>query len=326
MASLPTFGFSTPAEEVTSTFSADIAGKNVIVTGASLHGIGYATARAIAREAALVIVTGYNAERLKLSAEGLRAEEGTKAQIRTLTLDLTSYASVRRAAAEVNAYPEPLHVLINNAADSSGVYRITEDGHDAQMQTDYFGPWLFTKLLVPKLLKSAQGTDFVPRVVVVSSGAYRFVEGINYATLRRPESKPAVMMRYAETKTAGILFAAELARRAGGKLLAFSLHPGIIFTNTHMKDAMQDSMKQIGVLKADGSKNPETPWKTLSQGAATTVVAAFDSRIADKSGAFLEDCNDASDTLTPYCSDPENGKKLWKATEEIVGEVFNVEI
>jgi len=57
-----------------------------------------------------VIITGYNAERLQLSADGIRKEVPT-ANIRTLVLDLSSLAAVRKAAEEVNAYSEPLHVL-----------------------------------------------------------------------------------------------------------------------------------------------------------------------------------------------------------------------
>ncbi|KAJ7867543.1 hypothetical protein B0H14DRAFT_3441756 [Mycena olivaceomarginata] len=60
---LPTFTPTTTAEEVASVFAAQIRGKNVLVTGTSLNGIGFETARVIAKHATLVIVTGYNLER-----------------------------------------------------------------------------------------------------------------------------------------------------------------------------------------------------------------------------------------------------------------------
>ncbi|KAF7327960.1 hypothetical protein MKEN_00376200 [Mycena kentingensis (nom. inval.)] len=326
MASLPSFNASTTSDEVGSALSESIAGKNVLITGTSLKSIGYETARAIAKRAALVIITGYNRERLEQSAASLRADNPS-AEIRTLVLDLSSLAAVRDSAVTVNAYPEPLHVLIHNAADSSGVIRITEDGFDAQMATDYFGPFLLTKLLLPKLLASATA-DWVPRVVVVSSNVQEKIPGLDWATLRRPaEGSPQasdVWFRYPETKAAGALFALELARRGSGKLHAFSLHPGIIMTNAHEKDVLIPGMIRLGVLNKDGTPNPVHSWKTLAQGSATTVVASFDPRITDSSGGFLTDCVIANERRSPFCSDPENGKKLWKLTEELIGEEFEL--
>ncbi|KAF7313063.1 Short-chain dehydrogenase/reductase family protein [Mycena kentingensis (nom. inval.)] len=244
MSLLPAFSFSTTSDEVVAALSKEISGKTVLVTGTSLNGIGYDTARAIAKYASLVIVTGYNPERLKLSATSLRAENPDGAEIRPLILDLCSLASVRDAAAVVNAYSEPLHVLVNNAADGSGLLRVTEDGFDAQMSTDYLGPWLFTKLLLPKLL-AAGTSDWLPRVVCLSSGAHTYTPGIDLAHLRRPVEGTTFLERYGETKAANVLFALELARRGAGKVLAYSLHPGIIFTNMHTKEALLPAMKAI---------------------------------------------------------------------------------
>ncbi|KAJ7480656.1 hypothetical protein FB451DRAFT_1556231 [Mycena latifolia] len=110
-----TFGFHTTAAEVSDVFASEIKGKNVLITGTSLEGIGFETARILAKYANLVIITGYNSGRLQLSEDAIK-KEIPSSNIRKLTLDLSSLAAVRVAAAEVNAYPEPLHVLINNAA------------------------------------------------------------------------------------------------------------------------------------------------------------------------------------------------------------------
>jgi NAD(P)-dependent dehydrogenase (short-subunit alcohol dehydrogenase family) len=99
----------------------------VLITGTSIKGLGFETARAIAKHANLVIITGYNAERyaayfiaffisftqsrLKLSEDAIK-KEIPSANIRPLVLDLSSMAAIRAAAAEVNAYPEPLHVCL----------------------------------------------------------------------------------------------------------------------------------------------------------------------------------------------------------------------
>ncbi|KAJ6603209.1 hypothetical protein DFH09DRAFT_1301031 [Mycena vulgaris] len=90
--SLTLFSFTTTAEEVDTTFSNEIRGKNVVVTGTSINGIGFETARVIAKYANLVVITGYNAERLKLSDAGIK-KEFPSANIHPLRVDLSSLVS-----------------------------------------------------------------------------------------------------------------------------------------------------------------------------------------------------------------------------------------
>ncbi|KAJ7074550.1 hypothetical protein C8F01DRAFT_1100897 [Mycena amicta] len=328
--SLPTFSFESTAQEVSTALKGQISGKNVLITGTSLNGIGIEAARAIAPYANLVIITGYNAERLKLSEEALK-KEFPSAKIRTLTLDLSSMASVRKAAAEVNAYPEPLHVLIHNAA-TIGSYYITEDDFEIQGATAQFGPFLLTKLIAPKLL-STRTKSFVPRVVYVSSNAHGMgITSIDFSKLRHgypPEeasTAPGMMKRYSEVKSMNMLMAVELSRRAKGQLRAYSLHPGAIPTNALDKEALLPIYRSLGVITEDGKpkENDFTRWKTLPQGAATTVVAAFDPRLDDKAGVYLIDCTVApDDKVAPHAIDPANAEKLWNLTEEILGEKFD---
>ncbi|KAJ7074559.1 hypothetical protein C8F01DRAFT_29520 [Mycena amicta] len=329
--SLPTFSFESTAQEVSTALKGQISGRNVLITGTSLNGIGFEAARAIAPYANLLIITGYNAERLKLSGEALK-KEFPSAKIRTLTLDLSSMASVRKAAAEVNAYPEPLDVLIHNAA-TIGSYYITEDDFEIQGATAQFGPFLLTKLIAPKLL-SARTKSFVtvPRVIYVASNAHAMgITSIDFSKVRHgypPEdasTAPGMMKRYAEVKSMNMLMAVELSRRSKGQLRAYSLHPGMIPTNVLDKEALRPLFNSMGVLTEDGKpkENDFAPWKTISQGAATTVVAAFDPRLDDKAGVYLIDCTVApEDKVSPHAIDPANAEKLWNLTEEILGEKF----
>ncbi|KAK7029728.1 short-chain dehydrogenase/reductase family protein [Favolaschia claudopus] len=318
--SLPTFSASTTAEEVADTFAAQIRGKNVLVTGTSLNGIGFETARVIAKYANLVIITGYNSERLQASEDALK-KEIPGANIRQLNMDLTSLASVRKAAAEVNAYPELLHVLIHNAAYGGGPLKITADGLEAQMAASHFGPFVFTKLLAPKMLAAASAT-YTPRVVIVSSEAHAN-GAVDFETLVKPNlEKYTGIGRYNEVKSANILFAAEFSKRAGGKIKAYSLHPGGIYTNLMQKEHNKAALMDFGVITADGVPDPKFSFKTIPQGAATTVVAAFDTRIEDQPGSYLCDCVVANEKIAPHCTDAETAKKLWTLTEEAVGEKF----
>ncbi|KAJ7130236.1 hypothetical protein C8R44DRAFT_775160 [Mycena epipterygia] len=320
--SFPTFTSTTTAEEVATAFSKQIQGKNVLITGTSLNGIGFETARAIAKHANLVIITGYNLERLKLSEEAIK-KDIPSANIRPLVLDLTSLAAVRKAAAEVNAYPEPLHVLIHNAAWGGGPFTLTADGFDAQMAVNHISPFLLTKLVLPKLL--AGGTaSYTPRVVYVSSLGHAWGPGVDFDMLEHPVAeKYSSMGAYFESKSANVLAAIELSKRSQGKINANSLHPGAIFTNIQLKEHNKPEMIAAGILTPDGLPNPEKfEWKTIPQGAATTVAAAFDTRFDDKPGAFLSDCVEANDKIAPHSSDPANAEKLWTITEQLIGEAF----
>nr|GAT61180.1 predicted protein [Mycena chlorophos] len=329
MSALPTFGFSTTAEEVSDALASEIAGKNVLVTGTSIDGLGFETARAIAKHARLVVITGYNAERLRLSVEAIR-KDVPQANVQSRVLDLSSMASVRQVAEEINTHTTPLHVIIHNAADTSGVYAVTADGFERQMAVDHFGPFLLTKLIFQKLLASASGS-WLPRVVFVSSAAIAMGPGIDLSlpNLRDPgpdsPQAQSTFLRYHETKSANVLFALGLATRAAGRVRAYSLHPGTIYTNALKHDAIIPSMQSLGVLKDDGQPNLEFgTWKTIGQGAATSVVAAFDPRLDDKSGAYLVDCVEANEQRPAVCSDLANADKLWKLTEEVIGEEFVV--
>ncbi|KAJ7465022.1 hypothetical protein FB451DRAFT_1369962 [Mycena latifolia] len=319
--SLPTFTSTTTAEEVANTFSGEIQGKNVLITGTSLNGLGFEAARVIAKHANLVIITGYNVERLKLSEAAIKKDVPT-ANIRLLTFDLSSLAAVRKAAAEVDAYAEPLHVLVHNAASSpAGPFKLTPDGLEMQMATAHFGPFLLTKLLAPKLLASATAA-FTPRVVIVSSGA-QAAAGVDFTTLAKPDpTKYTSFGAYYQAKSANVLFAIELSKRFDGKIKAYSLHPGAVYTAGCQKEEMKAPFQAAGIFGPDGMPNPDKEWKTLAQGAATTVAAAFDTRIADKPGAYLVDCVEANAQIAPHNADPANAEKLWTLTEEIVGEKF----
>ncbi|KAJ7130235.1 hypothetical protein C8R44DRAFT_775154, partial [Mycena epipterygia] len=280
--SFPTFTFSTTAEEVATAFAEQIQGKNVLITGTSLNGLGFETARAIAKHANLVVITGYNLERLKLSEEAIK-KDIPSANIRPLVLDLTSLTAVRKAAAEVNAYPEPLHVLIHNAAGGSGPFMLTADGFEAQMAVNHISPFLLTKLVLPKLL--AAGTaSYTPRVVYVSSLGHA-AAGVDFDMLEHPVAeKYNNMGTYCQCKSANILAATELSKRSQGKINANSLHPGAIATNVQLKEENKADLIAAGVLTPDGRPNPEKfEWKTIPEGAATTVAAAFDPRLEGQS-------------------------------------------
>ncbi|KAJ7179782.1 hypothetical protein C8R46DRAFT_1325611 [Mycena filopes] len=340
MSSLPAFSFATTAEEVATALADEIKGKNgmyrpfplphrvnllssfVLITGTSLNGLGFETARVSAKYANLVVITGYNDERLKLSEASIK-KDVPHANIRRLVLNLSSLASVRKAAEVFNASPEPLHVLINNAASSFVDFTLTEDGLETQFATDHVGPFLFTKLLAPKLLAATTPT-YTPRVIFVSSAAHALGKGVDFEDIAAPDAaKYEGAAAYFQAKSANVLTAIELSKRSKGAINAYSLHPGIIYTEANKKAETIPSMIALGILLPDGTPSPDQPWKTLQQGAATQVTAAFDPRINDKAGAYLCDSAVANEQAAPHSTDPANAERLWNITEKIIGETFS---
>ncbi|KAJ7877971.1 hypothetical protein B0H14DRAFT_2712223 [Mycena olivaceomarginata] len=321
--SLPTFTSTTTAEEVAAVFAEEIKGRNVLITGTTIGGMGFETARVLAKYANLLFLAGHNSERLRLSEEAIK-QETPSANVRTVTLDLSSIASVRAAAQEINAYPEPLHVLINNAATGAGTFVLSPDGLEMGMATNHVGPFLLTNLLVPKLLASSAADCAKPRVVFTASEAHA-LHPLDVTALAHPEPENHIpMLAYAHSKAANVLTALELSKRAKGRINAYSLHPGSVFTNALKKKENQPALIAVGVLTSDGLPNTEKHqgWKTLPQGAATIVAAAFDTRLEASPGAYLCDATEANQKVAPHASDPATAAALWAATEEIVGEKF----
>ncbi|KAF7333021.1 Short-chain dehydrogenase/reductase family protein [Mycena venus] len=210
---LPTISSSTTGEEAATVLAGEIQGKNVLITGTSMGSIGFETARVISKHANLVIIAGYSPERLKLSEDAIK--ENPSASIRSLVVDLSSLGAVRKAAAEVNAYPEPLHALINNAAAPIGPFKLTVDNLESQTTTDFIGPFLFTKLLTPKLL--AAGTaSYVSRAVSLSSTGHSLISTLDLNTIvGKPDQATYHPFNvYSHAKAANTLLAIELSKRS----------------------------------------------------------------------------------------------------------------
>ncbi|RPD54320.1 NAD(P)-binding protein [Lentinus tigrinus ALCF2SS1-7] len=319
----PAFNASTTSEEVASALSSFIAGRTILVTGAAPGGLGAQFAKAVAaHQPKLVILAGHRGPKLAETAEEIKSVHPGVAT-RTLELDLVSQAQVRKAAAEVLSWPEPLDVLVNNAGIMAIPYGKTVDGIEQQFGTNYIGHFLFTNLVMSKLLASSKG----PRVVTVSSDGHRLSD-IRWDDLDFQDGKVYnKWMAYGQSKTASILFSVELARKLGSKgLKAFSLHPGPIMTNLGRFIDPDDFAALNALDKALGNKEAEGveySWKSISQGTATHVVAAFDPKLDGYNGAYLQDCQRAPDEDTKaYALEQESAARLWKVSEKLVDQTF----
>ncbi len=167
----PKYDKNTKGSQLVKDLADNIKGKVVVVTGCSPGGIGalYVTGIAPASPAA-IILAGRTRESIAPTERAIQ-EANPAVKTKLLAVDLGSLKSVRRAAREVNSWADMpyIDVLVNNAGIMACPYTATEDGVERQFATNHLGHFLFTNLIMDKILKSKS-----PRVVSVSSVCHRF--------------------------------------------------------------------------------------------------------------------------------------------------------
>ena len=165
------------------------------------------------------------------------------------------------------------------------------------------------------------------RIVVLSSAGHRFSD----VSLDDPNFEAGPYdewVAYGRAKTANALFAVELDRRLRERgVRAASVHPGGIVTDLgrHLTDA---SIAKL--LDARGSR--ELVWKSVPQGAATSVWAGVVADADEVGGRYCEDCavapviddSDESPGVMRYATSPETAAALWTLSEQMVGESFDL--
>ncbi|PVH98500.1 retinol dehydrogenase 13 [Periconia macrospinosa] len=319
------------AKDLAQSHASKIQGKVVLTTGVSPSGLGAAFVKAIAAsQPALLILAGRNITKVEETAKQLAAENPTLSiKTRLLQLDLSSLEAVRTAADTINGWSDVPHidVLVNNAGIMAVDYALSPEGFESQLATNHLGPFLFTNLIMGKLLASA-----APRVVMVSSdghrlggfrfGDYKFHDGESYNKWQA----------YGQSKTANMLTAVSLAEKLGSKhnFLSFSLHPGVI--GTSLGDHIDWNVEYAGLQNIDRMMGNAEGWNASfdfvshDEGCATHVVAAFDTDIAGQNGAYLEKGQivaEDSNRIKPWATSRVEAEKLWKLSEKLVGQTFS---
>ncbi|KAF9514817.1 hypothetical protein BS47DRAFT_1392078 [Hydnum rufescens UP504] len=322
-----TFGPKTTGAEVAETLREEIAGKNLIITGTSLGGLGAEIAHVLAKYANLVVVAGPSDERQQLTIDSIKAALPS-ANVRKLILDLSSFDAIRAAAAEVNAYSEPIHVLINNAASKMGPYTETKDGHENHFGVDHLGHFLFTLSILPRI-RAARSPSYSPRILNVSSTAHRRV-GVRFDDVSFDRGKAfKTMPAYAQAKTANVLFTKELAKRLKGQgILVYNVDPGLVWTNL-ARTIPKEHLIAIGdwnafIVAHDHSPTPIQGNERRGRATPCHIIAAFDPSLKGHSGSYLADCQLQNESVAPHASDPVLAKKLWTLSEELLGESFPI--
>lgn len=279
----------------------DMAGKTVLITGGSA-GIGKATAEDMARRNARVILACRNLKKARHVADEIISKTGNKDVI-VVHLDLSSFETVRKCAENVLKTEKKLHVLINNAGVYDEVKSLSEDGNEYILQSNHFGHFLLTILLLDLLKKSAPS-----RIINVASGAYKMAK-LDVNDLAGKNCKFQID-RYGRSKLANILFTKELASRLlNTGVTVNALHPGMVKTEI--------TSKTFGFFPLITKMLMKVVAKSCDEGAQTSIYLAVHPNLAKTTGKYFSDCRE--EKVVGQASDKQLAKQFFEMSEKIVG-------
>ena len=207
-------------------------GKVILVTGGN-NGLGKQCVLEYARHnPAEIWLAARNLDKAQAAVDDIQAQLKVPVNIKLLELDLSSLASVQRAAEAFKAKAARLDILMLNAGIMSTPPGLTTDGYEVQVATNYLGHALFAKLLLPVLNHTGSMPGADVRVVMLSSDAHRWAPkgGIVFNTLKTTGDTLSAMERYGQSKVMEILWVRKMARLHPRFTFA-SVHPGIVSTN-----------------------------------------------------------------------------------------------
>ncbi|EFL05615.1 oxidoreductase [Streptomyces sp. AA4] len=308
----------------TSTADAVVAGQNLadvhaIVTGAT-SGLGRETARALASAGADVTLAVRNPALGASVAADITATTGNHA-VRATHLDLADLATVTRFT---NSWDGPLHLLINNAGVMLPTLARTPQGWESQFATNHLGHFALALGLHDALAAGAnqRGTT---RIVALTSGAHMY-SPVVFDDLHFTHRAYDPQLAYGQSKTANSLFAVEATRRwAADGIVANAVNPGGVSTGLQ-RDFTPEMKDHLVRLEAAGVFT----YKTVEQGAATTLVAATAPEFAHNGGHYLDDCNEAatvpddaaladnSHAVKRWARDPAAASLLWEVSLNLI--------
>ena len=321
------FGATSTTEDVLS--GVNLKGKRILVTGVSA-GIGVETARSLAAHGAQVVGAARDLTKAEAATAQVRKDAAARGgSFELIALDLADLKSVRTCADELLAKGGRFDVIIANAGVMATPFGHTTDGFETQFGTNHLGHFVLVNRIA-----SLMGAG--SRLINLSSSGHRFANvDLEDPNFERTPYEPFVA--YGRSKTANILFAVAFDQRHRERgIRAAAVHPGGIQTELarHMDPSHMEAMiKQINEQAAAEGKG-SFQFKTIPEGAATSVWAGVVALADEIGGRYCENCH-ASDVVPDnvtlgmlnegvraYALDRKNAEALWRKSEEMVGESF----
>src|SRR5215469_6230353 len=321
------FGATSTTEDVLS--GVNLHGNRILVTGVSA-GLGVETARSLAAHGAHIVGAARDLAKAKVATAQVQKDAaGNRGSLELVELDLANLKSVHDCADKLLASGQPFDVVIANAGVMATPFGHTVDGFETQFGTNHLGHFFLVNRIASLIREGG-------RLINLSSLGHRFSNvDLDDPNFERAPYDPWVA--YGRSKTANILFAVAFdGRHRDQGVRAAAVHPGTIHTElarhvdaSHIQKIIEQRNQQ---LAAEG-KAP-FQWKSIPQGAATSVWAGVVALAGEIGGQYCEDCHVSKivpdsvpgDAMTEgvrqYALDPRNAEALWKKSEELVGESF----
>ncbi|MEN3176046.1 SDR family NAD(P)-dependent oxidoreductase [Gluconobacter sp. OJA] len=322
------FGARSTTDDVLSGLS--LKGKRILVTGVSA-GLGIETARALAAHGAHVVGAARNLDKAENATTQVRADaESGGGQFELIALDLADLGSVRACADQLNSVGLSFDLVIANAGVMATPFGHTKNGFETQFGTNHLGHFLLINRIAGLMNNGA-------RLVNLSSAGHRFSD-VDLEDPNFDHASYEPFVAYGRSKTANILFAVAFdARHRARGVRATAVHPGGILTELprHMPAGAIEAMVTGINEQAAKEGKPPFQFKTIPQGAATSVWAGIVADADAIGGRYCEDCHVSpivsddqplglgDEGVRSYALDLAHAEALWKKSEEMVGESFS---
>ena len=286
---------------VQKTTPARLDGRLCILTGAT-SGVGYQATRRLAQGGAHLVIVCRNGAKAALVQNEL--EHGFGVQIDVVVADFSRFSDVRGAAQTIlDKYPR-IDVLINNAGLHNTQRVLTPEGIETVFYVNHLASFLFTRLLLDRLIQSAPA-----RILQINSQGHRF-GGLDLNDLNWAKRRYKGLQGYGASKVAQLLTVWELADRLQGSGVTINaMHPGEVRTNIGMNNGLLYRWYQRYLLWWILKK------PVISGNAIYYLVAAPE--MASVSGRFFNLTID--EKPAPHALDRAVGKQVWKISEELTG-------
>ncbi|GKV92315.1 SDR family NAD(P)-dependent oxidoreductase [Pectobacterium carotovorum] len=300
----------------------DLRGKRILVTGVSA-GLGLETARVLVEHGAEVIGTARNIAKAESATSQIREIAGAgNGTFEIIQLDLADLKSVKACVEGLLNMQRHLDIIIANAGIMAAPFGKTMQGFESQFGTNYLGHFALITRLALLMQKGS-------RIVMLSSAAHHIAD-VDLNDINFEHSTYDKWVAYGRSKTACALLAVEFDRRYRDKgIRATAVHPGGIRTELQRHYPEQEEAALVASINAANAEAglPPFEYKTIPQGAATSVWAAVVADAEQVGGRYCEDCHVAEiddsegihGGIRSYACSPERANALWNIGEELLG-------
>lgn len=293
--------FISSAFQAQKTTDARMDGKAAIITGAT-SGVGYHAARRLAEGGASLVLVCRDGKKAEKLRKELFETYHSKAEI--VLADFSRLSDVRKAAEYILDKFQRIDVLINNAGLHRTTRILTEEGFETVFCVNHLASYLFTRLLLERMLKSAPS-----RIIQVNSEGHRF-GGLDLDDLTWSRRHYIGLQGYGASKVAQLLTVWEFADLlAGSGVTINAMHPGAVRTNIGLDNGPLYRWSQRLFVRP-------LLRKARISGEAIFYLAAA-SEMQNVNGKFFN--RTVEETPMPHALDRELGKRVWRVSEELTG-------